>query len=125
MVLEGERWAAQADYDLSVAQLLYQQEVYRYCVFFCHLALEKRLKAMIVEYADVAEPPRIHNLIDLADIVGIDLPNEYEMFLGSLSKQSVLARYPQSLDEYTEDIATPTLSRTMEVYEWLNSMIAS
>ena len=41
---------------LSVADLLYQQEVYRYCVFFCHLALEKRLKALVMEHAGVAEP---------------------------------------------------------------------
>ena len=52
MVLEGERWAAQADYDLSVAELLYQQEVYRYCVFFCHLALEKRLGVRMAKVND-------------------------------------------------------------------------
>ena len=125
MAVSVEHWATQADYDLSVAQILYQQEVYRYCVFFCHLALEKRLKAMVVKYVGVAEPPRIHNLIDLADIVGIDLPNGYEMFLGNLSRQSVLARYPQPLDEYAEGTATSTLSRTMEVYEWLKSVTVS
>ena len=125
MVLPIEHWMTQADYDLSVAELLYQQEVYRYCVFFCHLALEKRLKAMLVEHIGLAEPPRIHNLLDLAGIVGIDLPDEYEAFLGNLSKHSVSARYPQSLDEYTAGIADSILSGTMEVYEWLQSTTVS
>lgn len=125
MVLPTGRWATQADYDLSVAELLYQHEVYRYCIFFCHLALEKLLKALVVERLGLAEPPRMHNLIDLADIAGIDLSNDYELFLGNLSKQWVSARYPQPDDEYTADFADSILSKTTEVYEWLKSMTAS
>lgn len=116
----SERWQAQAEYDLSVAELLYRQSVYRYCVFFCHLSLEKRLKAMFIERTGIQNPPRTHNLIELAGDVGIDLPAEYHDFMLELSKQSIAARYPEdSVYRYDEELAASTLSQVREVQEWL------
>ena len=125
MELPGELWLAQADYDLSVAQLLYQQEVYRYCVFFCHLALEKALKGIVLEHGATSRPPRIHNLNRLARIAGIDMPSGYTELLSYLSAQSVSARYPNDLSGYNADIAYDVLLQTNEVYEWLRARTAS
>ena len=121
MELPGELWLAQADYDLSVAQLLYQQEVYRYCVFFCHLALEKALKAMLMDILERDEPPHTHVLDRLARMAGIDIPEEYDRFITDLSNESVSARYPEPSDVYNEEIAADVLSQPEEVYEWLKS----
>ena len=122
----SERWQAQAEYDLSVAELLYRQSVYRYCVFFCHLALEKQLKAMFIERTGIQSPPRIHNLVEIAGDVGIDVPAEYYGFMVELSKQSIAARYPEdSVYRYDEEHAASTLSQAREVQEWLKSKIAS
>ena len=121
----SERWQAQAEYDLSVAELLYRQSVYRYCVFFCHLALEKQLKAILIERSGIQNPPRTHNLIDLAGDAGIDLPAEYYGFMLELSKQSIAARYPEdSVYRYDEELAASTLSQVREVQEWLKSKTA-
>lgn len=121
----SERWQAQAEYDLSVAELLYRQSVYRYCVFFCHLSLEKQLKAMFIERTGIQNPSRTHDLIDLAGDVGIDLPAEYYDFMLELSKQSVAARYPEdSVYRYDEELAASTLSQVREVQEWLKSKTA-
>ena len=122
----SERWQAQAEYDLSVAELLYRQSVYRYCVFFCHLALEKQLKAMFIERTGFESPPRTHDLIDLAGDVGINFSAEYHGFMLDLSEQSVAARYPEdSIYRYNEELAASTLSQAKEVHEWLKSKIAS
>ena len=122
----SERWQAQAEYDLGVAELLYRQSVYRYCVFFCHLALEKQLKAMFIERTGIQSPQRTHDLVDLAGDVGIDLPVEYHDFMFDLSKQSIAARYPEdSVYLYNEEVAASTLSQVREVQEWLKSKIAS
>ena len=121
----SERWQAQAEYDLSVAELLYWQSVYRYCVFFCHLALEKQLKAILIERSGIQNPPRTHNLIDLAGDAGIDLHAEYYGFMLELSKQSIAARYPEdSVYRYDEELAASTLSQVREVQEWLKSKTA-
>ena len=122
----SERWQAQAEYDLGVAELLYRQSVYRYCVFFCHLALEKQLKAILIELTGDEDPPRTHDLIELAALIGIDLSAEYYDLMLGLSEQSVAARYPEdSVYLYNEERAASTLSQSKEVQEWLKSKIAS
>ena len=122
----SERWQAQAEYDLSVAELLYRQSVYRYCVFFCHLALEKQLKAMFIERTEDEDPPRTHDLVGLAALIGVDLSAEYYDFMLELSKQSVAARYPEdSVYRYNEELAASTLTQVREVHEWLKSKTAS
>ena len=116
MVLPTEHWAAQADYDLSVANLLYQQSAYRYCVFFCHLALEKRLKAILLERTGRREPPHSHNLRTLARGIRASLPQDYYMFLIHMTAHSIVARYPEpdDLALYNRGNATAILSRTRE-----------
>ena len=122
----SERWQAQAEYDLSVAEMLYRQSVYRYCVFFCHLALEKQLKAMFIERTGFESPPRTHDLIELAALIGIDLSAEYHNFMFDLSKQSVAARYSEvSTGRYNVEHAASTLTQVREVHEWLKSKTAS
>lgn len=122
----SERWQAQTEYDLSVAELLYRQSVYRYCVFFCHLSLEKQLKAMLIERTGDEDPPRTHDLIELAALIGIDLSAEYHNFMFDLSKQSVAARYSEvSTGRYNEEHAASTLTQVREVHEWLKSKTAS
>ena len=122
----SERWQAQAEYDLSVADLLYRQSVYRYCVFFCHLSLEKQLKAMFIERTGDEDPPRTHDLVGLAALIGIDLSAEYQDFMFDLSNQSVDTRYfEDSVDRYNEEYAASTLSQVKEVHEWLKSKTAS
>ena len=48
MTPQVQRWLDMADYDLDVAAFCFTHGVYIYCVFFCHQALEKLLKAIIM-----------------------------------------------------------------------------
>lgn len=127
MTVETDFWRTQANYDLTVAELLYQQGVYRYCVFFRHLALEKRLKGILLERTGLTESPHSHRLLNLARRVGVNLPPSYHEFLRELTEYSTAARYPkpQELVDYNRDMAERILDQTREVYEWLNSRTAS
>ena len=41
-----QEWLRQADYDLDSAEYMFQCERYIYCIFLCHLAIEKALKGL-------------------------------------------------------------------------------
>lgn len=67
MLAETTEWLAQAEYDIGTAESLYQigtaESLYQarryiYTIFMCHLAVEKGLKALLVEKTGKA-PPKI------------------------------------------------------------------
>jgi len=49
MTTESGEWFRQAQYDLGTAESLVSAERYPPAIFFCHLALEKCLKALYTE----------------------------------------------------------------------------
>jgi HEPN domain-containing protein len=49
MAPNSNEWFRQAQYDLGTAESLLTSERYPPVIFFCHLALEKALKALYVE----------------------------------------------------------------------------
>jgi len=54
-------------------------------LFFCHLVIEKSIKAHVVKCTeDVA--PRSHNLISLIEKTDLQLDEDTEVFLGILMK---------------------------------------
>lgn len=42
-------WKESSKHDWAMVELLFKHKRYDYCLFFCHLSLEKLLKSMIVE----------------------------------------------------------------------------
>ena len=57
-------WLKQSDYDLKTAKAMLDAGRFIYCVFMCHLALEKILKAFVaIETKQL--PPKTHDLIAL------------------------------------------------------------
>lgn len=47
---EVAEWLTQSEYDLGTAESLYLAGRYIYTVFMCHLAIEKALKALVVQH---------------------------------------------------------------------------
>ncbi len=128
MLNATREWLRQADYDIESAQHMLAAGRYLYTVFFCHLAVEKALKAVIAETTRHT-PPRIHNLIALAQMANLHLPAAYTDFLGKINDAGVVTRYPQdlsqALSEYTEEIAWDYFIRGREVIEWIKQQIES
>jgi HEPN domain-containing protein len=118
---QAQRWVERADEDLRGAQVALDEALYPLCSFLCQQAVEKFLKAIWIERLGT-EPPRTHNLANLADDLGLTL-TEWDDFLRALSSQAVISRYP--LDEpYERDETASRLERTVELCEVLRRLLS-
>ena len=68
-----QRWAAQARYDLETARAMLDAGRYLYVLFCCQQAVEKMLKALIARRTQ-ALPPRLHNLMRVAEVASLTVP---------------------------------------------------
>lgn len=60
----AQAWRRSSQSDLKVARSLFEKKHYAYCLFFCHLAVEKELKRIYL-LLNKEFPPFIHNLLAL------------------------------------------------------------
>ena len=90
-----EYWEKSAEDDFAAAQSLLEKGHLRHCLFFAHLALEKMLKARVTRQTEDI-PPRIHNLVRLAEIGCLKLKAERENFLREFGVYQLEGRYPDS-----------------------------
>lgn len=103
-----EYWIAGAKEALDTAQTLYQAEKYHHALFFCHLALEKALKARYVARKGT-QPPYIHDLRRLADLSEASLDASGRESLASINTFNVAGRYEdEKLDLYKRATRTET-----------------
>jgi HEPN domain-containing protein len=65
---------------------------YSHALFFCHLCIEKMLKAVIVKKTNSA-PPFVHDLVRLAEKAGIVLDDKNKTDLSEISTFNIAARY--------------------------------
>jgi HEPN domain-containing protein len=87
-----EYWLISSNDDLDSAEHLFIAGKYHHALFFGHLALEKRLKAEIVEATDFAAPPK-HTLERLAQKTTIQFSTEQIESLTEITKFNLEARY--------------------------------
>ena len=64
-------WKDLSDYDLKTAGSMLKTKRYPYCLFMCHLAIEKLLKALVVKEIK-KHAPYSHHLIGLAKQISLD-----------------------------------------------------
>ncbi len=120
-------WLRSSDHDLEVAETLYENEKYDYCLFLGHLALEKMLKALYIQNTDNLIPPKIHNLVKLADLALIDLSVEIEQDFLKINQFQLSTRYPDYQFAFyktcTQDFSAKNLNRIKDLLQWLKSQI--
>ena len=118
-----DHWRTGGDEDFAAAESLLEKGHLRHSLFFAHLAVEKMLKAHVTSQTkDV--PPRIHNLIRLAEIAGLKLDAEHEQFLREFGVYRLEGRYPDSEQvPIDSDLARDELSRTKEMLLWLKKQL--
>ena len=72
-------------------------------------------------------PPRIHNLLRLAELSDVELDGEIAEFLGKLNGYYVQSRYPEEIQTLGLTIkqksAKDALAKTEEIIQWLFSML--
>jgi len=120
-----DSWKEQAQYDLETARAMLASGRFLYVLFCCQQAVEKALKALIVQKTG-AVPPRTHNLKQLADTAGIELSDECRRFLEELTAYYIQSRYPEEIRRMGASIrreqAEQTLRQTEGEIQWLLSM---
>jgi len=99
---------------------------YFYAVFLCQLAIEKALKGLYVALVGEA-PPRTHNIVFLAQQVGLELPPDLADFLFVLNRASVMTRYPEELDElqkqFPDSKSREILNQSKVALTWLKTKL--
>ncbi|MEK7448602.1 MAG: HEPN domain-containing protein [Planctomycetota bacterium] len=86
---QTQEWIRQSDYDFITAKAMFKSGRYIYTVFMCHLSVEKALKGLYREITKT-EPPKIHDLINLATRINLEPPSELKGFLGHLTQMCTL-----------------------------------
>lgn len=120
MKKETKVWLEQAEEHYQDALYLYKGSRYSASVYFCHQALEKILKASIVELRNQV-PSKIHQLERLAKETGLKLPQGWDEDLAEITRHFWRVRYPDFRRfTYTDkEKVRPTIDKTKEVYQWI------
>jgi HEPN domain-containing protein len=127
--MKDEReWLMQAADDLITAEALFNAGRYTHCIFFCHLVLEKSLKAVYFQKFKT-EPPKTHNLLRLVDDTELqtDLPFNMLGLLKRLTSVSVPTRYPDDIrrmsKHFTKNDTSIILEKSSEACKWINELL--
>lgn len=117
---ETKLWLEQAKEHHEDALYLYDGSRYSASVYSCHQALEKILKACIVEFKEKL-PPKLHQLDRLAIEAGLDLPDGWNEDLAEITRHFWRVRYPdfRRFVYATKEKVKPTLEKTKEVFSWV------
>ncbi len=95
----------------------------------CHLAIEKMLKAILAQKYPEDVPPKIHNLIHLAQKTEMTLPDNLKDFFQRIDNVSVATRYPEDLrtlsKEFDKETAKRILNETKRMIKWLKQQLKS
>lgn len=121
-----EYWLKTASSDMEVAETLLSARKYLWCLFLSHLIIEKALKAHFVNIYDET-PPKIHNLLNLAEKIKIDFSKDHLVLLDRLNLFQISARYPDYKDKIssicTDEFTSEIFLKTKELFVWLKSQL--
>ncbi|MFN8256101.1 MAG: HEPN domain-containing protein [Bacteroidales bacterium] len=117
-----KEWYFQSDYDLETAVDMLKSGRNVYCIFMCHLSLEKALKGLLIRKTGEF-PTKSHSLIYFVEKLELKLNDSFYEFIFMLNKISVPTRYPDDLRKlfaaFNKDRTSSILNQTKEVQLWI------
>lgn len=115
-------WVDSAAYDLETGRSLLESKRFPYALFFGHLALEKILKALVVNNTR-EHAPYTHSLTMLASKTKVEIPESVIDQLAEYVEFHLEARYPDQKKDFhkkcTEEFARQKFNDMENVYKWL------
>lgn len=115
-------WIISAKRNWLTALDLFRTTHYDACLFFCHLTLEKVLKAFFVKKTKKSAP-YVHNLEQLAQVAGLDLTDNQILSLRTITTFNIAGRYDEEKFAFykkcTKDFTSRHLRMAKELYLWL------
>lgn len=121
-------WLELAEYDIETAQAMLETKRYLYVGFMCHQSIEKGLKAILTAHSSDV-PPKIHNLLRLAENCGImdKLSEEQKKTLFLLNPLNIESRYPSYKDnllsQLTDVRCIEIINDTKELLTWIKQQL--
>ena len=120
-------WCETSLHDFESAASMFDSTRYDWCLFAGHLALEKILKAIFIDRNGGNIPPKIHNLVRLAELAKIELDVQQKFILDKINDFNLQARYPYYKFEFykrcTEEYTSEYFMKIKELHEWLSSLL--
>ena len=120
--LKYEEWFFQSDYDLETAHLMLQSGRNIYCIFMCHLSLEKALKGLFIKQSNEF-PPKLHDLMYFVDRISLSPENTQLNFLMWLNRMAIITRYPEDLRNminlFSEEQTSNIYEQTKIIQQWI------
>ncbi len=119
-------WIRSSNEDLKTATGLFRLMRYPHCLFFCHLFVEKIIKALVVK--GTGHPaPYGHKLSKLARLTKIDFSDKQLDLLDELTAFNIEARYDdykfQFYRKATKKYTQIYLKKAKDIYLWLKKKI--
>ncbi len=120
MLNETKLWIDLAEDDYENAQLLWKNNRYGATIFFYQQAVEKILKAYVVEYKKKT-PTKTHKIETLIKESGLDIKEINSPDIIELSKAYIRVRYPDLNKQYyrKRERVEPLVKIATEVYIWI------
>lgn len=125
MKKEAKIWFDQAEEHFSDAIFMYENGRYSGAVFFCHQALEKILKAAIIEFANQI-PPKSHALEYLLKKSKLQVEEkDWPELLAEITRHFWRARYSdyRRFEYTTKEKVLPTVNSTKKIYLWVKQQL--
>ena len=114
-----EYWRKSALSDIETAGILIKNNKLLNGLFFCHLTIEKALKAHYIRTQEKLAP-KTHNLILLADKSLLNLDDNQYKHLAILMRYQLEGRYPdEEILMSSNKEALSLFNETKELLEWL------
>lgn len=122
-------WLEESRKDLNVAEGLFNLKHYSYCLFFCHLSLEKMLKALYVA-RNQEHAPNIHDLVVLAKRASLQLSKKHLDDMETMTSFNIQGRYADYKSEFykkcnNRSTAQKYLKITKEYLVWLEKELTA
>ncbi len=116
-------WITASSHDLEAMETIFKSGRYDWSLFIGHLAIEKLLKALWVKNNENITPPKMHNLLRLAEFSKLELRKNDFTFLLDLTSFNIETRYPDKKFEFyktcTKEFTEKYLNKIKKFHKWL------
>lgn len=118
-----EYWIKTAEDDLDSSEILISKGKILHGLFFCHLCIEKAIKAHVVKCTENV-PPKVHNLSFLLEKTDLNLEEAQLTLCDNLMFYQLEGRYPENYPKSPAiDKTYRILNQTKELFQWLKAKL--
>lgn len=116
-------WKDSAEDDIETAGILIDKGKFVHGLFFCHLSIEKIVKALVVKKTREI-PPKSHDIFYLAKKANAEIPEDMLIISQILMKYQLEGRYPESFPSKPEsDAVKKYFVETQKLLEWFKKKL--